>query len=39
MIIGEVREAVARWRSFADEAEVKPDHTDVIAANLLTPNH
>ena len=33
-IIGEVREAVARWRSFADEAEVKPAHTDAIAARL-----
>ena len=33
-IIGEVREAVARWRSFADEAGVKPAHADAIAARL-----
>ena len=33
-IIGEVREAVARWRSFADEAEVKPAQSDEIAARL-----
>ena len=33
-IIGEVREAVARWRSFADKAGVKPAHADAIAARL-----
>jgi len=33
-IIGEVREAVARWRSFADEAGVKSAHADAIAARL-----
>lgn len=33
-IIGEVREAVARWRSFADEAGVKPAHADAISARL-----
>ena len=33
-IIGEVREAAARWRSFADEAGVKPVHADAIAARL-----
>ena len=33
-IIGEVREAVVRWRSFADEAGVKPAHADAISARL-----
>ena len=33
-IIGAVREAVARWRSFADKAGVKPAHADAIAARL-----
>ena len=33
-IIGEVREAVARWRSFADEAGVKPAHAGAIAGRL-----
>ena len=37
-VIGEVREAVARWRSFADEAGVKSAHADAIAARLEIPD-
>ena len=37
-VIGEVREAVARWWSFADEAGVKSAHADAIAARLEIPD-
>ena len=33
-IIGEVRDAVARWLEFADTAEVRPAHARQIADRL-----
>ena len=37
-IIEEVRHAVGRWRDYADDARVRPEHRDRIQATLrLTP--